>query len=121
MANQINEKRSEPRNIIDQYYSVEFSIQGCPFTYQFKIWNISRKGICVLVKEDSELLNYLKVGDTLNLKYYTTDTSKPIEFLRTEIRHITKDEAGRFKGLFLVGLSIFGSETASPEQSNPIH
>jgi len=115
MANKINEKRSEPRSIIDQYYSVEFSIRNCPFTYQFKIWNISSKGICVLVKEDSELLNYLKVGDILNLKYYTTDTSRPIEFLKTEIRHITKDESGHFKGLFLVGLSILGDETASSE------
>jgi hypothetical protein len=115
VANKINEKRSEPRSIIDQYYSVEFSIRNCPFTYQFKIWNISSKGICVLVKEDSELLNYLKVGDILNLKYYTTDTSKPIEFLKTEIRHITKDESGHFKGLFLVGLSILGDETASSE------
>jgi len=115
MAKKINEKRSEPRNIIDRYYSVEFSIRNCPFTYQFKIWNISRKGICVLVKEDSELLNYLKIGDILNLKYYTTDTSKPIEFLKTEIRHITKDESGHFKGLFLVGLSILGKETASSE------
>jgi hypothetical protein len=113
MANQINEKRSEPRSTIDQYYSVEFSIRGCPFTYQFKIWNMSRKGICVLVKEDSELLNYLKVGDILSLKYYTTDTSRPIEFLKTEIRHITKDEAGHFKGLFLVGLSILGEATSS--------
>jgi hypothetical protein len=106
MEKNINEKRSEPRNIINQYYSVEFSIRGCPFTYQFKIWNISQKGICVLVKEDSELINYLKVGDILNLKYYTIDTSKPVEFIKTEIRHITKDESGHFKNLFLVGLSI---------------
>jgi hypothetical protein len=113
MPNPIKERRSEPRSIIDQYYSVEFSIRDCPFTYQYKIWDISPKGICVLVKDDSDLLNYLKVGDILNLKYYTTDTAKPIEFLKTEIRHITKDEAGHFKGLFLVGLSILGKEPSS--------
>jgi len=113
MANPIKERRSEPRSVIDQYYSVEFSIRDCPFTYQFKIWDISRKGICALVKEDSDLLQYLNVGDTLNLKYYTTDTSKPIEFLKTKIRHITKDETGHFKGLLLVGLSILGKEQAS--------
>ena len=113
MAKQFKERRSEPRSIIDQYYSVEFSIRDCPFTYQFKIWDISRKGICVLVKEDSDLMNYLKVADILNLKYYTTDASKPIEFLKTEIRHITKYETGRFKGLFLVGLSILGKETST--------
>lgn len=115
MVNEFKERRSEPRSIIDQYYSVEFSIRECPFTYQFKIWDISPRGICTLVKEDSDLLNYLKVGDILNLKYYTTDSSKPIEFFKTEIRHITKDDTGRFKGLYLVGLSILGKEK-SPSQ-----
>ena len=51
-------------------------------------------------------LLYLNVGDILELKYYTTDSARPIEFLKTEIRHITRDETGRFKGLYLVGLSI---------------
>ena len=107
------ERRSEPRSIIDQYYSVEFSLSGCSFVYQFKIWNISLKGICVLVKEDSDLLNHVKVGDILNLKYYTTDSSKPIEFLNTEIKHITKDEQGRFKGIHLVGLAILEKQDSS--------
>ena len=110
MKNDFTEKRSEPRSIIDQYHSVEFSLHDCAFTYQFKIWDISSKGICVLVKEDSDLLNHVKVGDILNLKYYTTDSLKPIEYLKTKIRHITKDEEGRFKGLYLVGLSILESE-----------
>ncbi len=65
-----------------------------------------------MVKEGSELLNCLKVGDISELKYYTTNSSKPIEYLKTEIRHITKDEEGRFKGVYLVGLSIL--ETPSP-------
>ena len=106
MTENLRERRSKPRNIIDRYYSVEFSIRGSTYTYQFKIWDISPKGICVLVREDSDLLNHLKVGDILDLKYYPTDSSKPIEYLKTKIRHITKDEKGRFKGLYLVGLSI---------------
>jgi len=106
MEDSLMERRSRPRSIIDQYYSVEFLVDGSAFVYQFKIWDISPKGVCVLVKEDSGLLNRLKVGDILNLKYYTTDSSRPIEYLETEIRHIAKDENGRFKGLYLVGLSI---------------
>lgn len=106
MTDKPKERRSEPRSIVDRYYSVEFSIRDCPFTYQFKIWGISTKGICVLVKEDSNLLNYIKVGDILNLKYYGTDSTKPIEFLKTKIRHITRDETDQFKNLCLVGLSI---------------
>ena len=107
------ERRSEPRSIIDQYYSVEFSLSGCSFVYQFKIWNISSKGICVLVKEDSDLLNHVKVGDILNLKYYPADSSQPGELLETEIKHITKDEQGRFKGVYLVGLSILENQDST--------
>jgi len=106
MTNNFAEGSAEPRTIIDQFYSVEFSVTGSAFVYQFKIWDISPKGICVLVKEDSGLLNRLKVGDRLNLKYYTTDSSRPIEYLETEIRDIARDEKGRFRGLYLVGLSI---------------
>lgn len=106
MADDFVEKRSESRSMIDRYYSVEFSIRDSAYVYQFKIWDISLKGMCVLVKEDSDLLKHLRVGDILDLKYYTTDSSKPTEYLKTEIKHITKDETGRFKGLFLVGLSI---------------
>ena len=107
------ERRSEPRSIIDQYYSVEFSLSGCSFVYQFRIWNISSKGICVLVKEDSDLLNHVKVGDILNLKYYPADSSQPGELLETEIKHITKDEQGRFKGVYLVRLSILENQDSS--------
>jgi len=106
MTNNFAERSAKPRNIIDQFYSVEFSVTGSAFVYQFKIWDISPKGIRVLVKEDSGLLNRLKVGDILNLKYYTTDSSRPIEYLETEIRDIARDEKGRFRGLYLVGLSI---------------
>jgi len=113
MTDDFIERRSKPRSIIDRYYSVEFSISGTTYVYQFKIWDISPKGICVLVKEDSDLLNYLKVGDILDLKYYTTDSSKPVEYLKTEIRHITKDEKGRFKGLYLVGLLILEDQDSN--------
>lgn len=99
------ERRSEPGNIINQYYSVEFSLKKSIFLYQFKIRNISPEGICVLVREDSDLLNYIKSGDILDLKYYKTDSSQSAE-LKTQIRHITENDTGRFKGLYLVGLSI---------------
>ncbi len=108
------ERRSVPRRIIDQYHSVEFSIRECAYLYQFKIWDMSSKGLCVLVKEDSDLLNHLNVGEILDLKYYTTDPSRPIEHLKTQIKHITKDEQGRFKGLYLVGLSILEGQKLNP-------
>ena len=100
------DRRSEPRKIVDQYYSVEFSLDGLESLYQFKIWDVSSMGMCVLVKEDSAVVGHLKVGEQLDTKYYSTDSANPIEFLKSEIRHITKAGQGRFKGHYLVGLAI---------------
>lgn len=106
MTNNFEEKRSEPRTVIDQYYSLDFSIGNESFLYQFKIWDLSSRGICLLIKEDSPVLDHLKVGDIVQMKYYEADSSKPGEYLKTEIIHITKDEEGRFKGHYIVGISI---------------
>jgi len=111
MINEPTEKRSESRTIIDQYHSVEFSIRDILYVYQFKIWDICSKGICVIVKEDSDVLKHIKVGDILALKYYKTDSPSQSEFIKTEIRHITKNEQERFKGHYFVGLSILSNKT----------
>jgi hypothetical protein len=106
----MTERRSEPRFPASQYYSVEFSINGLTMSYQFKIWNMASQSMCVLVREDSEILPRIKVGDILDMRYYTGSSACPSEDLKTEIRHITKDDDGRFKGHYLVGLSIVGEE-----------
>ena len=110
MQDDFVERRSEPRDIVDKFYSVEFSLKGIDFVYQFKLWNMSSKGMCVLIKEDSVVLEHLKAGDIVDMKYYSSDSLSPTEHLQTEIRHITKDDEGRFKGHFLVGLSILGNK-----------
>jgi hypothetical protein len=114
MPDDFLERRSEPREIVDKFYSVEFSLKGIDSVYQFKIWNMSSRGMCVLIKEDSDVLKHLRAGDILDMKYYSSDALSPTEHLQTEIRHITKDEEGRFKGHFLVGLSILGNKESNP-------
>ena len=99
-------RRSEPRSLTDQYHCVEFQIYSIGSFYQFKIWDISNKGLCILVKENSAVLNHIKVDDVIEMKYYPTESSGTIEDIKTKIRHITKSEQGRFKGHYLVGLSI---------------
>lgn len=111
------ERRSAPRSIIDEYYSVNFSIDETPSVYQFLIWDMSSKGISLLVKEDSDILGHLKIGQIFNMKYYRKDTSKPAELLKTEIRHISKDDDGRFKGHYLVGVEIL--EGHDSDQKRP--
>jgi hypothetical protein len=103
------ERRAQSRERVDRYFSVEFIVEGTETIYQFRIWDVSPQGMCVLVKRDSDLLRHLKVGQNWNMKYYRDDASKPADYLTTEIRHITRDESGRFKDHYLVGLSILGS------------
>ena len=99
------ERRAETRAIDGRYYSVQFTTEGLDSFYQFKLWNISPKGMCILVKEASEVLNHLKVGDTIEMTYYLADSPGAFENIKTEIRHITKNEDGRFRGHFLVGIA----------------
>ena len=73
--------------------------------YQFKIWNIAKKGMCILVRHDSNIMSHLKVGDLLDMEYYSGKGKGPIDQAKTRIKHITKNEQGRFKRHYLVGLS----------------
>lgn len=99
----------EPGLPMEDYYSVEFSIHGLDYLYQFKIWKMTNDSMCVLVKKDSELLGRIKVGDVIRMKYYTTDALCPTRDLDTEIKYINADDEGRFKGHCLVGISVLGN------------
>jgi hypothetical protein len=76
--------------------------------YQFNLRDVSESGVCILVKQDSPILEHLKVGQILDLKYYATDESKTntTRQLTTEIRHITKGTPGHYNGHCLVGVAI---------------
>ena len=100
------EERSEPRKILDQYYSVEFSINKMLPVHQFKVRDVSPSGIGILVNESSAVLGHLKINDVLDMKYNPSDSSNLPEYLKTEIRHITKMEEGKYKGHYLVGMLI---------------
>ena len=105
-SNNLPERRSETRGTNSRYYSVQFTTEGLDAFYQFKLWNISPKGLCILVKEESEVLHHIEVGDTIEMTYYLADSGGASENLKTQIKHITKNVDGRFKGHYLVGLSI---------------
>lgn len=106
LARRIDQTGPEPKNRVDQYYSVEFAIEGLESAYQFKIWNKSSTHMSILVKENSDVLPQLKVGDTLNMRYYSDNLIHPSECLETAIRRITRNDQGRLKGHYLVGLEL---------------
>lgn len=100
------DRRSELRSKADRFHSVQFTTKNLGAYYQFKLWNISPKGLCILVKKESQVLNHLHVGDIIEMTYYPDNAQMGQEVLKTQIKHITQNEDGRFQGHCLVGLSI---------------
>ncbi len=102
----LDEKRSEPRSILDKYYSVQFRLNGEGPHYLFRLRDISSNGLCILVKEDSGVLKHLKVGDMLTMEFKPPELTGTSKLLKTQIRHISKGKEGSFMGHYLVGLKI---------------
>ena len=90
----------------NHFHSVEFHVDGLRLLYQSRIWSSGSEPMFTLVREDSDILNRIQVGDILNTKFYLSDGYCPPMELDAEIKYITKDTRGRFKGHFLVGLAI---------------
>ena len=96
------EKRAEPRTTLEKMKSVELKLPNLPI-YVFRLKDRSPNGICFLVKADSDILNHIKEGQILNLKYHTEDKTNSSEIFPSEIKHITKMDNEDHQ---LVGLMI---------------
>lgn len=106
VANRFINDLTESGREAERYYSVEFPVKGFDFQYQFKIRRIGSRPMCILVREDSNILKRLKVGNILLMKYRPIDAGCPSDNFDTAITNITKNREGRFKGHYLVGLKI---------------
>jgi PilZ domain len=111
------DRRPESRTLLDLYYSVEFRLEETGNVYQFKLRDMSSKGLGILVNKDSAVLKHLKVGDTLDMHYIPPELAGTSESLKTKIAHITEKDDEPFKGHFVIGLSI--TERESLEGSTP--
>ena len=98
------ESRAVSRYILDNYYSVQFSLNDMGPIYLFKLRNISLSEPCILVKEGSSVFEQLEVGDILHMKFNPMELSVPNKLLKTKI--ISKNSHNLFTGHSLVGLSI---------------
>ena len=93
---------------LDQYCSVEFSVDGIGVPYHFRIWHMDPNSNFIVIREDSRILPHLQVGARLKMKYYHPGDVYPEGIKETAIKDISRDEQGRFKGHFLVGLELLG-------------
>ena len=100
------EHRSEPRTIPDQYRSVEFSLSKTDPIFQSRVQDVSPSGTGIVVNEGSIALKYLKVGQVIDMKYNPENPDDAPEQMKTEIKHITRIDDGRYRGHSLVGLAV---------------
>lgn len=111
-AKKLKERRSEPRDHVGQLYNVEISSGGFKVADKFRIWDKTKTSLSFLVNKHLDILPRLKVGDTLHMTYYPTDSFYPRVYLESAIRHITKYDQGQLKGHYLVGLKILERQVA---------
>jgi hypothetical protein len=109
MKDNFTEKRSESRKKADEYSCVEFIKSDLKPAHLFVIYNVASTGIGIIVKEGSVALKHLKVGRIMEAKFTLPKVRGGFENCKVEIKHITKDDKGRFKGHYLIGLSILES------------
>ena len=119
MADESNEKsaserRTESRKKAERYHSVEFNLGGAVPIYQFGLRDISENGACIMVKEDSAILEHIEVGQVLNLKFYELGIYNPATNLKSEIRHITAGSPGENEGLVMIGIRILEKSGDQP-------
>jgi hypothetical protein len=106
------DKRSESRGAPKGFPGASIKLVGVPL-YQFKLKDSSENGASILVKEDSFMLNYLEVGQTLKINFSSERESDHNGDFETEIVHITKVDKGRYKGHYLVGVQILDKKDTS--------
>ena len=100
-----DEKRKEQRTNAE-LSSVEFSVNAFALAYQFKILETSPSGMSILIKEGSAILEHLKEGLEIDMKYYPENEAEAPKTYKTKIIHITKSDSTRLLGHYQVGIRI---------------
>lgn len=94
---------------LDQFYCVEIPVR-VGIIYQFRIWQTETMFMSILVKDNSKFLTLVDKNSRYNMKYYSDDFLYPYQELVTEIRDISFQKNGRFRGHHLVDLEIIETD-----------
>jgi len=105
-----SDRRAYSRQPSQKFHSVEMKLSSLPI-YLFKLKDVSKKGACFMVKEDSAILKHLEVGQILNMRYHAEEETEPSEVIKSEIRYITKALEKPYQGHYLVGIIMGEKQT----------
>ncbi len=102
----VDQSRCSAPQVNNDYYCVEFGLNGSHPVYQFKLRHSDKTPHFFLLKESSSLSAQLKAGDILPMKYYCGDTVRTIEQHPTRIESIVNETHGRYRGHYRINLNI---------------
>ena len=92
-----------------KYSSMEFMSDDFIPVRIFPVYNITSIGTGIIVREGSDTLKHLKVGKVIEVRFTLSDPDRGFERHKVEISSITRDDHGRLKGHYSIGLSILKS------------
>jgi len=84
-VNDLTECRLEAKTILDEYYSVQFFLNGKGPSYLFRLRNNSSSRPYILVKQNSSVFNELEIGDVLDMEYNQHKSLGASKLLKTLI------------------------------------
>lgn len=98
------ESRSEIRNLASEGASLSFKPPGGTWEYHIKLRDFSASGLGLLVKEDSDLLKQIKVGDVFTVNYHEDTSPVTVQHRNVQVRHIYFPATGIPENHMIVGL-----------------
>ena len=102
------ERRSEQRIDSPPDGIAIVRVAGIP-VYQFRLKDLSENGTAFLVPDDSTILRNIRVGQLIDIRVsLKSEGIVSTVYQSSEIRHITRQEAGRYKGSIIIGVKILG-------------
>ena len=100
----LDECRLEARTILNECHSVQFFLNTNGPSYLYRLRNNTSNKPYILVKQNSDVFNELKVGDILDMEYNPSESSGNGMLFKTLIT--SKVPHDRYHGHSIVELSI---------------
>jgi hypothetical protein len=98
------ESRSKIRNPAAEGASISFKPPGGVWEYQIKLREFSDSGLGLLVKQDSDLLKQISVGDTFPVNYHEDSVPMAVQHQTVQVRHISFPPTGIPENHMVIGL-----------------
>ena len=103
-VNDLDECKLEAKTNLNEFYSVQFHLNGNGLPYLFRLRNKTSNNPYILVKKDSFVFNELKVGDILDMAYNQDESLGSNKLFKTLIT--SKIPHDRYTDHSIIGLSI---------------